>query len=130
MRIVIVHAARPLRPWLICDVRQRMKPRAHMTVVGISPLVGVVSFFVGFGMLAYAEAPVWQFGAMATRALILAFASWAAARWLIPADCPNCGAAMTLGKDKRRFIYACPHCKSVVDSGVTIAGMHGLRDPE
>jgi hypothetical protein len=106
-----------------------MKPRMHMKVVGVSPLVGVVVFFLGFGILALAEAPIWQFGAMAAYALFMTLASWAAARWLIRADCPKCAAAMKLGKNRRSFIYVCPRCQTVVDSEVTIAQMYGVRDP-
>jgi len=129
METVMRHEARQVPSWLIFDVRQRMKPRMHMKVVGVSPLVGVVVFFVGFGVLALTEAPIWQFGPIAAFALSMALASWAAARWLIRADCPKCSGSMKLGKDRSRFLYVCPRCQTVVANDVTIAQMYGVRDP-
>jgi hypothetical protein len=105
-----------------------MKPRAHMKLVGRSPLIGIAGFFVAFGVLALTEAPIWKFGVAAGLALVVISASWAAARWLATADCPQCGSPMKLLKEKRRFVYRCSRCSAVVDSGVTVSEMYGRVD--
>jgi endogenous inhibitor of DNA gyrase (YacG/DUF329 family) len=105
-----------------------MKPRKHMKLVGLAPLVGIAGFFVSVCVLALTEAPIWKFGAAAGLALVVIVGSWAAVRWLVTADCPQCGGPIKLLKEKQKFVYRCSRCSTVVDSGVTVSEMYGRVD--
>jgi hypothetical protein len=99
-----------------------------MKLVERSPLVGIAGFFVAFCVLALTEAAIWKFGVAAGLALVVIVDSWAGARWLATADCPQCGSPMKLLKEKQQFVYRCSRCPAVVDSGVTVAEMYGRVD--
>jgi ribosomal protein L37AE/L43A len=107
-----------------------MKPSTHTKLVTLSPWWGLIVFLVGTSALWFSKkGSLEEFGVLTAISLIVVFTAWVVTRWFVSAECPECGRAMKMKKGEETFVYECPQCPKLVDTGRKIPTIDSIPEP-